>query len=373
MEKEESIDQPVPATPGVTRSERYLAQLARRSFLSLWSYTNLFTDEGRSKDKGDGKELCDLMVVFDNDVLLFSDKHCTFPQHANINVAWSRWYKRAIQKSIGQLVGAESWIRRFPNRIFLDSRCSSHFPLPIPDIKDARFYRFAVTRGAYTKCRDFFGGRSTGSLVINTGIKGPDHLNHPFCIGYVAPIRGYIHVLDELTLEVLLRELDTISDLVAYLRKKEEFLNKPGRAVIATGEEQLIAMYLTHLNKSNEHDFSEIPEDVNSVVIGERYWEDLIRNPQYKAKKDADRVSYAWDSLIEHFVSHGGAPGESSLKRCPTDFEPALRVLASEPRILRRELASQLLDAMQQKVYHQANGSLGFEHQKMLRILPTSS
>ncbi len=31
--------------PGVTPSERYLAQLARHSFLSLWSYTNLFTDE----------------------------------------------------------------------------------------------------------------------------------------------------------------------------------------------------------------------------------------------------------------------------------------------------------------------------------------
>ena len=53
---------------GMTDAERYLTQLACKAFLSLWSYPNLFTDEGRSKGKGDGKELCDLLVVFGNSV-----------------------------------------------------------------------------------------------------------------------------------------------------------------------------------------------------------------------------------------------------------------------------------------------------------------
>lgn len=44
---------------GTTPSERALASLARKAFLSLWSYPNVFTDEGRANGNGDGKELCD--------------------------------------------------------------------------------------------------------------------------------------------------------------------------------------------------------------------------------------------------------------------------------------------------------------------------
>lgn len=81
-------------------------------------------------------------------------------------------------------------------------------------------------------------------------------------------------------------------------------------------------------------------------MIAEGYWEALISNPQYAAKKKADEISYAWDRLIEHFISHGGAvPGESVVA-----VEPALRVLASEPRLSRRQLAKNLLDAMKRRV-----------------------
>lgn len=66
------------AAEGITESERALTRLARKAFLSLWSYSNIHTDEGRRNDKGDGKELVDLLVVFGNDVLLFSDKASTF-------------------------------------------------------------------------------------------------------------------------------------------------------------------------------------------------------------------------------------------------------------------------------------------------------
>ena len=101
---------------GTTPSERALARLALKAFLSLWSYPNVYSDEGRSSGKGDGKELVDLLVVFGTDVLLFSDKHCEFQLGADVKVAWPRWYKRAIEKSARQLAGAEHFLRRFPDR-----------------------------------------------------------------------------------------------------------------------------------------------------------------------------------------------------------------------------------------------------------------
>tara|TARA_R110001599_G_scaffold196542_1_gene393074 strand:- start:24 stop:416 length:393 start_codon:yes stop_codon:yes gene_type:complete len=110
------------SSEGCTESERYLVNLAKKAFLSLWSYPNVYTNEGR-QGNGDGKELCDLLIAFGNDILLFSDKNCEFSTHEDINVAWSRWYRRAIDKSVKQLSGAESWIIRFPERVFLDKKC----------------------------------------------------------------------------------------------------------------------------------------------------------------------------------------------------------------------------------------------------------
>lgn len=87
---------------GVTTSERYLGGLARQSFLSLWSYSNLYTTEGR-KGAGVGKEFSDLTVIFENSVILFSDKDSAYPTKGTDVVKWARWYRRAIDKSVRQL------------------------------------------------------------------------------------------------------------------------------------------------------------------------------------------------------------------------------------------------------------------------------
>ncbi len=95
---------------GLTESERYLAKLADKTFLNLWSYPNTFKDK-QSKNGGDGKEICDLLVVCGNDVIVFSDKMISWPQHEDINTSWSRWYKRAVAHSVGQIRGAQRWLR----------------------------------------------------------------------------------------------------------------------------------------------------------------------------------------------------------------------------------------------------------------------
>src|ERR1019366_8435988 len=112
----------VKRSEGVTPSERYLKKLCDHSFLSLWSYPGVFRDQGRPWGKGDGKEVADLLVVFENHVIIFSDKHIQFDA-GSIGVAWSRWFKKAVLKSAQQVWGAERWIRQFPKRLFLDKTC----------------------------------------------------------------------------------------------------------------------------------------------------------------------------------------------------------------------------------------------------------
>jgi hypothetical protein len=74
--------QPLPAVvqaAGITQAERYLHDLCNQSFLSLWSYPGVFRDQGQ-RNGGDGKEVCDLLVVFGDDIIIFSDKDCAFPR-----------------------------------------------------------------------------------------------------------------------------------------------------------------------------------------------------------------------------------------------------------------------------------------------------
>src|SRR3954468_23767803 len=91
---------------GGTPSERYLQALCERSFLRFWSHPRVFQDDGLNRC-GQGKELCDLLVVFGDDILIFSDKHCQFPKHDDLHVAWTRWFKRAVLAGANQIYGAE--------------------------------------------------------------------------------------------------------------------------------------------------------------------------------------------------------------------------------------------------------------------------
>ena len=352
-------------TAAKTASERYLARLARKAFLSLWSYPNVYTDEGRAKGKGDGKELCDLLVVFGNHVLIFSDKACAFPDHPDIKVAWGRWYKSAVHKSVRQLVGAEKFLRANPDRIFLDKACSAPFPIPLPDPTSARIHRIAVTRGSNAAAHEYWDKQSSGSLMIDTCVEGlTEHLEVPFTIGWPDSRERFVHVLDEMTLDVLLEELDTLPDLITYLEAKERFLTSAPFISVA-GEEELVARYQVTM-KDNKHVLPELPDGTDGVAVLEGDWEYYCASQERAARREADKGSYMWDELIEYqsgFIRSGKAHSLPEMPMEAADHERVVRALADENRFSRRLLAHGLRGAlMQNRPGH-----------KFARILPSAT
>lgn len=333
-----------PRSSALTGSESRLDKLSRETFLSLWSYPGVCRDQGSGKGDRGAKEVCDLLVVFEKDILIFSDKTCEFPATGDLSLDWKRWYQRAIVKSARQARGAERWIREHPTRLFLDRSCKHPFPYPLPDPASARFHRIVVASGASGRCREELGG--SGSLMLRLGFEEIPGLDLPFSVGRPDGHPGLIHVFDEVTLGVVLRALDTVSDLVNYLVAKER-LASTVRMVAVPGEEDLLARYLKHLGPSGTHDFG-FPTGYDGIMIEEGAWEELAMNPQWLAKLEADRVSYAWDALIEKFT-HYYATGESSLSANAGvhGFEQGLRFLARESRVRRRMLADALLQNMQ--------------------------
>lgn len=346
----ESAWEKAAAAEGTTESERILTRLARKAFLSLWSYPNVFSDEGRSNGKGDGKELVDLLVVFGNNVLLFSDKHCEFQLDTDIKVAWPRWYKRAIAKSVRQLSGAESFLRRFPGRVFINKDCQTPLPISLPEGSEARYFLIAVTRGAHQATAKFYGGGSSGSLMLSNWLEGDAHLEAPFQVGFPLKEKRFAHVLDEMTIEALLEELDTVPDLISYLQCKEKYFGAPDMRMQIAGEEELLAQYMCTMERGR-HALPKIPAGTDAVTLLEGDWEFYGKSPQRAAKRKADEDSYVWDALIEYqasFIRAGTAIGNFLDPDEPTNHERVLRALANETRLSRRELVGHLKHALKQ-------------------------
>lgn len=334
---------------GVTPGERYLQRLCERSFLSLWSHASVFRDQ-RTGSKGDGKELCDLLVVFGYSVLIFSDKSCKFPQTGDVRLDWSRWFRKAIMKSAEQVWGAERWLREHPDRIFLDRACVQRLPLDFPPATSIGVYRLVVAHNVADRCAAYFGSGSSSTLTFNSDLNGKDHYGDPpacspFEIGWLDSKRGFVHVLDDTFLDILLTTRDTVTDFVDYLRWKEELVTSARNRRVNLrycGEEDLLANYLQIL-RDGRHGFT-LPDDCDGFFLAEGDWKDFQSSPQRASQMSADKVSYLWDEIIEKFNKNILA-GTSYTGSSPliSDREKIMRFFAREPRVRRRMLAELLL------------------------------
>lgn len=277
----------------MTPSEELVFKLCTKSFLSLWSYPN-----PRGKK---GKELCDILVVCEPDILIFSVKEIDYKETGD-TLGWDRWRREAVDKSCNQIYGAERWINSNTHVIDKDGKIR----LPIPLSPERRIHRVAVALGSHEKVPFYFGDFG----------------------------KGFVHVLNENSLNVLMNQLDTITDFVEYLNKKEEFFQR-GVLPLMSSEEDLLAFYLSQ-NR-------ELPAQVDTLVLDENLWWEFSQGRAFLAKKQADQVSYIWDKVIEElyetFIQKNYIPDAPHASTELNDFEKAIRVMARETRFARRNLS----------------------------------
>src|SRR5665811_1636077 len=126
---------------------------------------------------------------------------------------------------------AAGWIRNHPDRIFTDAKCERAFPLHVP--RTPSIHLVAVATGARAVAARRMGG--DGSLVVLSNANGRSE----FMIGDLDPAKDFVHVFDDVSLSLLLRELDTVTDFVAYLRKRVGLLRR-GNVVLAESESALL-------------------------------------------------------------------------------------------------------------------------------------
>ena len=169
-----------------------------------------------------------------------------------------------------------------------------------PGTRSAIFHRIVVAHDAARACAEALGG--SGSLMIRSDL---DKFSFSSSIHNrsIESSKGYAHVFDDTSLNIVMSTLDTITDFVTYLTKKERFLT--GKKVIAAaGEEELLAIYLRGMNAKGERDFTiegENDRDYDTITLEEGFWEAFARNHQRLAQIESDKISYSWDELVEKF------------------------------------------------------------------------
>ena len=321
---------------GATASEAFLLALCERSFLSLWSYAGIY----RKANDGTTKEVCDVLVVFDEHIIIFSDKHCAFGEAPDIKVAWRRWFNRAIQKSANQLFGALAILTSDAPVLFVDNACKVPFPYKLPAKGRARVHLIAVARGAASACKEYYGSGS-GSLVSNSSIAGEAHYASPFNIGIYDRDKHFIHIFDEVALEAVFSTFTTTADFVKYLEDRQHLLTT--KLLISSGEEETVACYFAGADSAWDGSFNEIRNKSkgSAIQILEGHWKAF--QAAIPDKFALMQVSSLWDGIIES-TARSMQRGEMSIAY-PPDIETqesVLRLLALEPRHRRIYLSAQI-------------------------------
>jgi hypothetical protein len=332
---------------GLTESEAILASLCERSFLKLWTYPNLF--------KRPGKELIDLMVVFKDVVLLFSDKSCGYPDTGDAALDWRRWFSRGIAKSAHQVRQAERWLRTQPAEIFLDAAAKEKLPIALPSAAVMTVHRICVATGAADRCR-----RETGQPMLGIDLTIAD-AEAPLRIGTVTEAGGFLHVFDSHALELVLTQLDTVSDFVAYLEAKAP-LAAGGWFKGAPTEADLLAYYLHHGRT--------FPAAAEEFVLEPNLWPQVAAQPAFVEGNRLNSAHRTWDRLIEYVTGQFLAEQlEFGNALTMGDYERLVRIMAGESRFYRR-LLSQWIEERAERVGDGWIGSmLPSEHPDILYVL----
>lgn len=282
----------------MTPSERYVSALCKKSFLPFWSFPNPLGKKG--------KELCDVLVICGNDIIIISIKDIKISDHPDESIQYDRWQKKAILSSIDQIYGAERFLKTVDEITIKDRETS----IKLPPKEQRSIYRIAIA----------FGRKE--NFPLETGNFG----------------NGFVHVFDEESTFTVLNELDTFPDFINYLKAKERFLF--GRTIVVPKEVDFLALYI-----QTSFDFGFNPD---YITIDDNLWSEYEKSDEYKRWQREIQKSYVWDKfIIQLYKTHVEEKSDITNR---TDLEIATRTINLEPRINRIELGMILEDALNKKL-----------------------
>ena len=267
--------------------EDFVNQLAYKSFLQYWCYPSPIDEHG------DKKEIADLLILFKDVCLIISVKFYDFKGN------YERYFRKTLEKATKQIYGAERKLFYSEQDVFIKH----------PQRKLEKFEPNNFTQ--------------IHRIVVNLG----DDVQF-YSPSSTTQKEKYIHVFDKKAFKQIVNELDTIPDLISYLRNREDLLcNKnviilpdkeedykveiekqllnhiqpfnleEKKQIIISGTEfDLLATYLENnrqfISELNTNEF----EGINFLI--DNAWNKYLEKKQVQAKKREDRYAYFIDDFV---------------------------------------------------------------------------
>ena len=279
------------------QGEEAVNRLAYHTYLKYWCYPN-------PRDiTGDGKELCDLLIIFKSHLIIISVKNYSFGGN------YERYFKSTLKKAISQLQGAERKLLNNSRKIVFNHPDTGYFEL-VPENYD-----------------------SVHRIIVNINT---EPLFHPG--GLSTKSDNFAHIFNWQSFFEIVTELDTIPEFIEYLKEREivfkskEFIMMLGdeddwdvktnksfmeynaslveekkRFVLFSGSElDLLADYFFNQRKFNENFYS--IEYKGATFNFDGNWDEYLSRKQVKLKKEEDKVSYFLDEFVKREVLYRNHP-----------------------------------------------------------------
>ena len=280
-----------------TEGEEAVNEIAFNTYLKYWCFPN-------PKDElGNKKEICDLLIIFQNHLLIISIKNYSF------NGNYERYFRSTLNKALSQIHGAE--------RKLLDTNIRVKFKHPETGIFDFQAEEYD----------------SIHRLIVNLNTTP---LFHPG--GLNTKNNQFCHIFNWESFIGLVNELDTIPDFIEYLQEREntfkgkEFLMMLGseddwdsdtnkaffnyNTTILSEQKQfisfsgseldLLADYFFNERKFNENFYSSEFNGANFQMDGK--WNEYLSRKEVSLKKKEDEISYFIDEFVKREVLYRNNP-----------------------------------------------------------------
>ena len=238
--------------------EDIVNRLAYASYLKYWCYPNPIDLNG------DKKEICDLLILFFDTAIIISVKNY------NLKGNYSRFKNKVIDKSSKQLFGAERKLFHSNNEV-----------------------RIAHPE----KGEEIFTPNKYSNVFRITVSVGEDFEQYEFIDSKEG--KGIVNIFNKETFEVITDELDTIKDLVEYIKHREKLLYNNLGTTPECSEKDLLASFLMNKREFPDKILKDFKFGTQSI---KNKWQDYLNNRSVILKKLADEKSYFIDRLVKNDV-----------------------------------------------------------------------
>jgi hypothetical protein len=230
-------------------AEQLIGSLCEDAFFADFCFLNPL--------KKTGKELCDVLVVLDSKAIVWQIKNLTKKADGSFD-------QSEIEKAIKQCRGAK---RRLKTLGTLKLTNVNGKEKQIDTSKISEVHMIAAIEGGVEDIAGFFDDDSK---------------------------RGNVHIFYDAFTRFATKYLNTVTDFIEYLNKKEQFLQDK-ELIISGGEENLLALYL-----KNARTFGELETSGANMIFldDENIADSFEKMDGLKRKLKADEWSKGWDELI---------------------------------------------------------------------------